>query len=307
MNALVYLLIFCVLGGTGTAGVLVGLPRWQEYRKKKESSQNTSDNSGISSDVQQLDNNSFGASDSISSEAEEYSNTREAYDGIAEEAGYEEARDKAAEYAEAADEEAGNYAVNVESLQMQSGTGTAADEASVSSESSQADAPLTARVLSAPPNISFEGLIDIPVIAVSASSTINQSDVDNSPNVLFDKIDSTSWQEGVPGYGIGETVSFSLDNQYDVRFMTFKLGNWKNSNYYYGNGIPRTMTIILGDFSGQATFSNAWEEQWVEFSQPVLANAARIVIDDVYTGTTWDDTCISEIHVYGYETGNEYM
>lgn len=119
--------------------------------------------------------------------------------------------------------------------------------------------------------------------------------------MMFDNNYSTTWQEGVAGYGIGEAVSFSLNKPYKIKFMSFKLGNWKNDQYYYGNGRPRTMTIVLGDFSGQVTFQDAWQEQWVEFSNPVTADALRVIIDDVFTGTTWEDTCISEIHMFGYE------
>ena len=89
--------------------------------------------------------------------------------------------------------------------------------------------------------------------------------------MLFDDRDDTTWQEGVDGYGIGERVDFNFgdNNYYKVKYMGFKMGNWKNDKYYVGNAKPRTLT-----------------------------NCMSITIDDVYAGTSWEDTCITEILLY---------
>lgn len=79
----------------------------------------------------------------------------------------------------------------------------------------------------------------------------------------------------------------------------FKLGNWKNDEYYYGNARPRTLTVILGDFTQEITFSGERRPEWVELSNPVTADSMRIVLGEVYEGTTWADTCIAEIEIYG--------
>lgn len=141
--------------------------------------------------------------------------------------------------------------------------------------------------------------IEIPVIAASATSTISQKDTNNHPMCMFDKRDDTSWQEGVNGYGINESVSFSFDRQWNVKYIAFKLGNWKNDKYYYGNAKPKTMTLTFGDYSGQVTFTGARAIEWVEVNYPVTADSMRITINDVYPGTSWEDTCITEITVYG--------
>ena len=56
-----------------------------------------------------------------------------------------------------------------------------------------------------------------------------------------------SWQEGVSGYGINESVSFSFDDLHKVKYIAFKLGNWKNDKYYYGNAKPKTINLVFGD------------------------------------------------------------
>jgi len=89
----------------------------------------------------------------------------------------------------------------------------------------------------------------IPVTDARATSTISQADVINSPTVVFDGLDETSWQEGVDGYGIGEGLVGYFSDPFAVKYIGFKLGNWKSDKYYFGNAKPKTLTITLGDFS----------------------------------------------------------
>lgn len=161
------------------------------------------------------------------------------------------------------------------------------------------DESVTISLVDGTPNVSASEYQSIPVIAANASSTISQQGTSNVPILLFDGRDDTSWQEGVAGYGIGEHVSFSFDKSYEVKYLAFKLGNWKSDEYYYGNAMPKTMTIILGDFTGQVTFDGTRNVEWIELSESVTADSARIIIDDIYPGTSWEDTCITEIMVYG--------
>ena len=137
------------------------------------------------------------------------------------------------------------------------------------------------------------------VIAANASSTISQEGTSNSPILLFDGKDATNWQEGVDGYGISETISFSFDDFYKVKYIGFKLGNWKTDRYYVGNAKPKTMTLAFGDYVGPVTFTGERKVEWVEVNNAVKANSMRVSIDDVYPGTQWEDTCITEIMVYG--------
>ena len=150
-------------------------------------------------------------------------------------------------------------------------------------------------------NLAGQSLIGIT--AAAASSTISQSGTANDPILVFDRRDETSWQEGVSGYGLGEWLKASFDGNYKVKYMAFKLGNWKNDKYYYGNAKPKTLEILIGDFRGEITFPDERAVQWVEFSKEVDANAMEITIRDVYAGTSWQDTCIAAVDVYGSYAG----
>lgn len=167
-------------------------------------------------------------------------------------------------------------------------------------EEVEEDLPVSASLILDAPEIDNTSLFKVNVDGAEASSTISQQDTNNSPILLFDERDDTSWQEGVKGYGIGECIDFKFDDTYEVQYFSFKLGNWKNDKYYFGNAKPKTVTLILGDFTGQVTFTGDRTTEWVKLSKPVSADAMTLVIDDVYPGTSWEDTCITEMGIYGY-------
>ena len=59
-------------------------------------------------------------------------------------------------------------------------------------------------------------------------------------------VESTSWQEGVDGPGIGEKVYAQFDNSYYIEYLTFRLGNWKTNDYYTGNNRPKDSKDHIG-------------------------------------------------------------
>lgn len=160
--------------------------------------------------------------------------------------------------------------------------------------------PLSAALRRETPDVEGEGLRRVNVASASATSEIHQANgTNNSPMMMFDRIDESSWQEGVDGFGIGTEINVNFEEKYGVKYMAFKLGNWKNDKYYYGNAKPKTMTFKLGDFSGQVTFTGERREEWIEFSRPIDTDTLTMVLDEVYAGTSWEDTCIAEIAIYG--------
>ena len=74
------------------------------------------------------------------------------------------------------------------------------------------------------------------------------------PCCCLNKKDNTFWQEGTEGSGKGESVSFGLDDTYQIQYLGFKLGNWTDDQHYAGSSKPKTVTFMAGDSSGQVTF-----------------------------------------------------
>ena len=100
------------------------------------------------------------------------------------------------------------------------------------------------------------------------------------------------------GPGIGETIYYKLDQEQPITYLTFKLGNWRNDKYFYGNNRPRTLTITLDDYSFQITFPAEQREYVVQVDPPYPASYIEYRIDDVYKGSSYDDTCIAELGMY---------
>lgn len=152
--------------------------------------------------------------------------------------------------------------------------------------------------------MSLMGFSQVTVASASASSTIQQDGIDNTPHVMTDGSTYSCWQEGVDGDGLGENVTYQFDREYKVKFLVLRLGNWYNAgdgiDYYTRNNRPEKMTFILGDQSFDVTFPDERREFCVEFSKEVPASSLKMVIDSVYQGTDYTDTCINEVDVYGY-------
>ena len=140
------------------------------------------------------------------------------------------------------------------------------------------------------------------VASAEASSVIQQDNgAVNTPMMMFDEIIETNWQEGGDGPGLGEWVDAKFSQESGIKYLTFKLGNWKTSRYYYGNNKPSKMTITVGEFSQQIEFPDEWTEFCLEFSRPCQADGIYMTIDEVYPGTDWDDTCITDMRVFAEE------
>lgn len=145
----------------------------------------------------------------------------------------------------------------------------------------------------------FGDYYKLPVKEASASSVISQEGADNSAAKVVDGNEKTSWQEGADGDGIGESVHLELEKTYNIKYLSFQLGNWNSMEYYDGNNRPKDLEITVGDVTQTITFPDGKTQYWVEFSKDYLASDIEIVIKDVYKGSQWDDTCIAEIGIYG--------
>lgn len=136
---------------------------------------------------------------------------------------------------------------------------------------------------------------------VLASSVVDQEGYDNGPNVLFDGNEDTSWQEGALGSGIGEEVTIRFQTEHKVKYIAFKLGNWRSAEHYWGNHRPAVMEIEVGDSVCEVFFEDERSVQWVELSEEIATSEINIEIRDVYYGDNpeWDEACIAEIEIYG--------
>lgn len=132
----------------------------------------------------------------------------------------------------------------------------------------------------------------------SSVVTDNGPMYNNEASQMVDGDETSSWQEGAQGDGIGENVYFTFNQEYKVKYITFKMGNWRDKERYNKNNRPKEISLELGGQEYKLAFPDGKKEYMVEFSDSLPASDLYLEIRSVYKGSEWDDTCISEMTVY---------
>ncbi len=145
-------------------------------------------------------------------------------------------------------------------------------------------------------------------LGVSASSSLKPSKFASyGPYNVIDGDHSTAWVEGSKGSGAGEWLQMSFDGEYQISEISIVNGyNLFNKadggDRWLQNGRVRTMSISFSSGAVmEVVLRDVREPQSITFA-PVRSNYVRFTIKDTYPGTKWqNDTCISEISVFGSE------
>ena len=148
-------------------------------------------------------------------------------------------------------------------------------------------------------NVNTSGYSKVTISSAEASSTIVQEGYDNSVQKTYDGDEKSSWQDGIDGEGVGEWLHYNFDRSYNVRYVTLKMGNWRNQENYDLNSRPKDITVWFGGQSYQVTIPDGKTEYCLELSGDISCSEMYLRIDSVYAGTKYDDTCISEVGIYG--------
>lgn len=128
---------------------------------------------------------------------------------------------------------------------------------------------------------------------------------------LLDDDPSTVWAEGVPGTGIGETITLYLDRKQPVYGVQLVNGYTSDYTLYSNNGMLTNVEVDFGNgnivdgiLDGYAyenytaddlADSNRFK---IELDEPVLTDTITITITGAVAGAKYDDTCVSGILVY---------
>ena len=114
----------------------------------------------------------------------------------------------------------------------------------------------------------------------------------------------TSWQEGEPGDGIGETITVGFQMPQRVDYLEFNAGNWRDENQWNRNLKPKGLEITVNGTKFDVELQNVRASQYVVFSEPIETTTFVIKITDVYGGAEDEsDVPISEIRAFGEAVG----
>ena len=150
-------------------------------------------------------------------------------------------------------------------------------------------------------------------LAVTSSSNLKEKNIEYKAEFATDGNYETAWVEGVEGNGIGEWIQLTatwgadegeiLDQKGTVLGMAIANGYTKTEKLYYENN--RVAKVRL-EFSDGTSSDEYLIEGRIGFSSiglaiPVKTQYIKIIIQDVFEGSKYRDTAISEIIMEGVD------
>lgn len=153
--------------------------------------------------------------------------------------------------------------------------------------------------------VDWDSLEQVSASAEVSSSLISQSTgIVYGPERMLDGDINTSWQEGVEGYGEGETLLVSFYGEtVPLKVISFYGGSFQSEEKFQENGRPAAITVIckekdreVGSF--QVELEDAMKANYLEWEQAIPCDALELRIDRIYPGSRYEDTAVTELAFY---------
>ena len=144
---------------------------------------------------------------------------------------------------------------------------------------------------------------------IMASSTLAEPGYDHSAWLAQDYDTSTAWSEGAPGNGLGESLYMETDRYAVITGGVICTGYYRSEDLFYKNGAPTRIYIHTGsqeaylDVAEDAdTYQYGYEGFRFRFDEPLVSDGSvTMTIVGVRDGLKWDDACISELRLEGWQ------
>ena len=147
-----------------------------------------------------------------------------------------------------------------------------------------------------------ENLYSVTKLAIqqaeASSHLISNSGNEYSIAYSFDGKPQTSWQDGESGYGEGSTLRYMWGEDKTIRYICIYPGSGESKDKFYQNGRPKGITVKAGDAAYELEFEDKPEFQMIEVSGELVCDEITIVINSVYEGSTYEDTCLAEVEFF---------
>ena len=123
----------------------------------------------------------------------------------------------------------------------------------------------------------------------------------NTPDKAIDDDLFTSWQENQEDGGIGAYIQYSFDRAIELSTLVIYAGVWNEVNgesYFEKDNRPKKLAIDMDGKSIDLKLEDSKEAVTLKFDTPVTARKIRFTIKEIYAGSDYNDTGISEIRFY---------
>lgn len=153
--------------------------------------------------------------------------------------------------------------------------------------------------------VSVNSQSSVPPISENAIASVKHSSADNedgynhSGALTTDGDTKTCWAEGVPGFGIGEHITYYFNGNYKVSGLNIWTGHQKTEDLFYKNARPTAIRVIGSDGSNVIyPLNDVMGMQRVTFNSPITINNIKLVVEKVAPGNKYEDTCIAEVNFF---------
>jgi len=144
-----------------------------------------------------------------------------------------------------------------------------------------------------------------PLATVSASSHLRTDRWGQyQPWMAIDGALGTAWVEGVSGSGVGEWIVLTFPGMIEVHSISMDVGYDKNADVFAKNNRIKRVTLIFS--SGEQIelgFADKRGMQTIPLIRApgpnIQTTYVKVVIEEVFPGWKYDDTCLAEIEVWG--------
>ena len=118
----------------------------------------------------------------------------------------------------------------------------------------------------------------------------------------IDGAPDTAWTEAAEGPGIGESVTITFPGPITVTRVGV-LPGWDHPDGYWSlnNRVQRATLRFSGGEAVTIDLADAARMQYLDVG-PFRTTSVELVIEAVYAGSTYDDTCIGEVAIWGIVT-----
>ena len=161
----------------------------------------------------------------------------------------------------------------------------------------------TATVVEEIPGSASSSLMFVGITTANASSNLATGGVntsDYSPKSAIDGSSTTCWAEGASGSGIGESITLAGSSTQLFSGFDIRNGYQKSDDVYQKNNRPKKLEVYVdGTLVDTVSLADSGlTTQKFTFAKPVEGKEITFKIADVYSGTKYNDCCISEITVF---------
>lgn len=134
---------------------------------------------------------------------------------------------------------------------------------------------------------------------ITASSRLVEENYYHQAENAADNNKNTAWVEGNAGEGIGEWIKFESDVEQTVNSFSIINGYAKDNDFYKTNNRVAKFLVEYSDGTSEIIDLEdmTLSKQEIKLDNTKKTKYVKFTIMEVYNGSKYDDTCISEINI----------